>query len=148
MSEAAASWEALDKELLAMMDTFSNMVRASRIPDEESDQVGNVMVCKVCDQHARLSSTTAASSTHLCQRPACLRCSKVHPKTRQMYRPCFLYVSFCLVCHDRYLVVPLLCQLLAAIFYSAGDAANCHNILLSFLDLGADLTMLVFLHHI
>jgi hypothetical protein len=30
-------WQSLDTELVSMLDTFSNLVKASHVPDEESE---------------------------------------------------------------------------------------------------------------
>ena len=30
-------WQSLDDELVGMLDTFSNLIRASHVPDEESE---------------------------------------------------------------------------------------------------------------
>lgn len=35
-------WESLDKELNTMVENFSNLIKAARIPDEESDQVTKI----------------------------------------------------------------------------------------------------------
>jgi hypothetical protein len=35
----SALWESLDRELNAMVEHFSNLVRAAAVPDEEGEQV-------------------------------------------------------------------------------------------------------------
>lgn len=42
MTEAAAAWEAVNNNLVTMMDVFTSMIRASRIPEEIDEKVSKI----------------------------------------------------------------------------------------------------------
>ena len=47
MADEFASWRSLDNELGTLLETFTNLVKAARIPDETTDEPGHMREKKV-----------------------------------------------------------------------------------------------------